>query len=267
MNRYDLMFSRLSESNEGAFIPFVVLGDPNIELSVRIIQTLIESGADALELGLAFSDPVADGPTIQKADMRVLANGTNFAQILQLLSQVREKNPQIPIGILTYANLVVHDGMANFYIALQRSGVDSLLIADVPTLEIEPFLEMGKKHEIAQVMIVPPNIDDRSLKLIAQKSAGYVYVVTRSGVTGSDETLGLTSNTVFSKLRDLGAAPGVYGFGISTPAHVKIAIAAGAKGAISGSAITAIIEQNLKNESKMLREIGEFAQEMKKATF
>jgi tryptophan synthase alpha chain len=266
VTRYDLTFKKLADKKEGAFIPFVVLGDPTPELSLRIIQTLIDAGADALELGLAFSDPVADGPVIQRADMRVLANKFKTSSALEIIRTIRSKNADIPIGILTYANLVVNRGADAFYRLLEESGVDSLLIADVPTLEIAPFLEHAKKHNIAQVMIVPPNIDNDRLALIAQESSGYVYVVTRSGVTGADASLSLSSQQVFSKLVELRAPPGVYGFGISAPEHVKQALKAGAAGAISGSAITAIIEKNLGDSEKLLREVSEFVKTMKAAT-
>lgn len=266
MNRYERMFAKLAENKQGAFIPFVVLSDPTPELSVQIIQTLVDSGADALELGLAFSDPVADGPVIQRADMRVLANGAKTSTSLEIIKAIRSKNADIPIGILTYANLVVNRGADKFYAALSEVGVDSLLIADVPTLEVRPFLECAKKHNITQVLIVPPNIDDERLTFIAKESSGYVYVVTRSGVTGADDRLSLSSQNVFAKLADLHAPPGIYGFGISAPEHVKQALKAGASGAISGSAVTAIIEKNLKDSDKMLREVSEFVRAMKAAT-
>lgn len=266
MNRYNILFKKLAQEGERAFIPFVVLGDPHLELSLKIIQTLIDAGADALELGLAFSDPVADGPVIQRADMRVLSSGTRFSQSIELLRFIRQKNPSIPIGILTYANLVVHSSADNFYRSLHTVGVDSLLIADVPTFEARPFLDLARKHEIAQVMIVPPNIDDDRLRFIARESSGYVYVVTRKGVTGADQNLSLSSKEVFSRLRDLNAPCGIYGFGISTPEHVKKAIAAGAAGAISGSAVTSIIEKNLEDPKALQEHIAAFVQNMKAAT-
>jgi tryptophan synthase alpha chain len=266
MSRYKALFEKLSAKGEGAFIPFVVLGDPNIELSQKIIQALIDAGADALELGLAFSDPVADGPVIQRADMRVLRQGVRTAQVIDLLKALRRRNPDIPMGILTYANLVVHKGVDGFYKGLHEAGVDSLLIADVPTLEIEPFLEASKKFEVEQVLIVPPNVDDERLRFIATHSQGYVYVVTRKGVTGADQTLSLSSKDVFDKLKRYGASPGIYGFGISAPEHVKDALKAGAAGAISGSAITSIIEKNLGDEKALLGEVTKFVRNMKSAT-
>jgi tryptophan synthase alpha chain len=266
MSRYDAMFKKLAAKKEGAFIPFVVLGDPNAEASLQIIQALVDAGADALELGLAFSDPVADGPVIQRADMRVIAGGLKTQTALDICRRIRAKNPDIPMGILTYANLVVNNGADAFYAALKKSGVDSLLIADVPTVEIHPFLETARKHEVDQVMIVPPNIDDERLSFIARESKGYVYVVTRSGVTGSNQSLSLSSQSVFAKLKELGAPPGIYGFGISSPEHVKQALAAGASGAISGSAITAIVEKNLGSVGKMLEEVSAFTRSMKSST-
>lgn len=266
MNRYQTTLDRLSQKNEGAFIPFVVLGDPNVDLSLKIIQCLIESGADALELGLAFSDPVADGPVVQRADMRALRNGCKTVDALQIISQIRKDYPDTPIGILTYANLVVHKSAEGFYKNLSEAGVDSLLIADVPTLEIKPFLDLANKHDVSQVMISPPNIDDERLKFIADNTSGYVYVVTRKGVTGADESISLSSKDVFENLKALGGPPGFYGFGISTPAHVKDALSAGARGAISGSAVTKIVEQHQDEPTKMLEVLSGFVEEMKAAT-
>src|SRR5579871_3880214 len=135
MSRYDEMFDNLQRKNEGAFIPFVVLHDPDRETSKKIMQTLIDAGADALELGIAFSDPLADGPTIQKADLRALRSGSTVRDALSLVKDVRKLNPKIPIGILTYANLVFRNSLDWFYDHCHQAGVDSVLVADVPVIE------------------------------------------------------------------------------------------------------------------------------------
>lgn len=264
MSRYEAMFATLTEKKQGAFIPFVVLGDPDVKTSMKIIETLVENGADALELGLAFSDPVADGPVIQRADMRVLAAGIKTGDAFSIIRHIRAKYANIPIGVLTYANLVMNKGVDSFYGVLQESGGDSLLIADVPTLEIAPFLDAAKQHSIDQVMIVPPNVDEERLAFIAKNSRGYVYVVTRSGVTGADSALALSSTSVFEKLKALNAAPALYGFGISTPEHVTAALSAGAAGAISGSALTALIEKQKDND--LFARVAVFTRAMKTAT-
>jgi tryptophan synthase alpha chain len=209
---------------------------------------------------------VADGAVIQRADLRVLQKGVTTAEALGIIKAIRARNPDIPMGILTYANLVVHHQADAFYASLKSVGVDSLLIADLPTLEAEPFVRLAKKHDVAQVMIVPPNIDDERLQYIAKASSGYVYVVTRRGVTGSDEKLNLSSQDVFAKLRKFGAPPALYGFGISTPAHVKEACAVGAAGAISGSAVVGLIERHKEKPEQLLKELSILVRAMKESS-
>lgn len=246
MSRYEAMFQK-----GPAFIPFVMLGD----VSLDVMDELIRGGADALELGIPFSDPVADGPVIQRAAMRAIAKGTTLTTCLKDLATIRNRHPQIPIGILTYANIVVHAGLDEFYSAMSKAGVDSVLVADVPTLEAKPFCDAAIKHGVDPVMIAPPNADDECLKRIAQMGRGYTYVVTRAGVTGSDEHLRLNATQLLQKLKQFGAPPAVLGFGISTPAHVKQAIEAGAAGAISGSVIVARLER--------AESVEDFVREMK----
>ena len=144
-NRYETLFTDLNAKSEGAFVPFVTIGDPNPTLSLDIMRTLVKAGADALELGLPFSDPLADGPTIQGANIRALDSGTTPDICFDLISQIRAEYPQLPIGLLVYANLVFARGIDDFYARCQKSGVDSVLIADVPTGESN-LLTNPQKH-------------------------------------------------------------------------------------------------------------------------
>lgn len=265
MNRYDCMFSELRDSKRGAFIPFVMLGDPNFETSLQILQTLIDAGADALEVGIPYSDPVADGPVIQRAALRALQSKISVEDCFKLIKQVREKS-EIPIGILTYANIVFARTLDGFYAAARSAGADSVLVADVPTLEVEPFARTAKKHSICPVMIVPPNVDDERLLKIARFGAGYTYVVTRGGVTGADEQLQFSDHALLNKLAKCDAPPAVLGFGISTPAHVTKALALGAAGAIAGSRVVSMIEKNLHHVPAMLSGLQDFIRIMKAAT-
>ncbi|MGL5673707.1 MAG: tryptophan synthase subunit alpha, partial [Plesiomonas shigelloides] len=157
MSRYQTLFQTLGERHEGAFVPFVTLGDPNREQSLAIIDTLIAAGADALELGFPFSDPSADGPTIQGASLRALQSGITPTQCFAMLSEIRARHPQIPIGLLMYANLVYARGIDAFYAACVQSGVDSVLIADVPVEESLPFRVAAQAHSIETIFICPPN--------------------------------------------------------------------------------------------------------------
>lgn len=273
--RYQQAFADLTTKNEKAFIPFVMIGDPNAEQSLKVIKTLIDAGADALELGIPFSDPSADGITIQMAALRALKSGTNTDICIDILAKVREYAPNIPIGLLLYGNLVFARGIDNFYRDMANVGVDSVLIADLPIRESLPFREAASKHNIAPIFIAPPNASDKTLREVSSYSRGYTYVLSRAGVTGvdvakeksqSDEQACSPAQALISTLNEYHSAPPVLGFGISTPLQVKDALGAGASGAISGSAVVKIIEDNLNDDSNMLAALTSFICEMKAAT-
>lgn len=266
MERYENLFKRLKDRKEGAFVPFVTLGDPSPEQSLKIIDTLIEAGADALELGIPFSDPLADGPTIQNATLRAFAAGVTPAQCFEILTTVRQKYQDMPIGLLMYANLVFSRGVDEFYAQCEKAGVDSVLVADVPVEESAPFRQAALRHNVAPIFICPPNADDDLLRQIASYGRGYTYLLSRAGVTGSENGTALPLNHLVDKLREYNAAPALQGFGISSPAQVTAALEAGAAGAISGSAIVKIIEKNLDNSAAMLAELKAFVQGLKAAT-
>jgi tryptophan synthase alpha chain len=236
-DRYTAMFARLRDANEGAFIPFAMLGDPDPARSLELVRTLARSGADALELGLPFSDPVADGPVIQAAASRALAAGVRRADCWTLVRGVRDEFPDLPIGLLVYANLVCHRDPAIFYREAANAGVDSVLVADLPVSESAPIAAAARAAGIAPVFIAPPNADDARLSAIAAAGEAYTYVTSREGVTGTDVRLGQGQSGVIGRLKQLGAPPPVLGFGIATPEHVRTALAMGAAGAISGSAV------------------------------
>ncbi len=269
--RYQQAFAELAEKNEKAFIPFVTIGDPNAEQSFEVIKTLIDAGADALELGIPFSDPSADGITIQMAALRALNSGMNTDLCIDILAKVREYAPNIPIGLLLYGNLVFARGIDNFYKDMAAVGVDSVLIADLPIRESFPFREAALKHGVAPIFIAPPNASEDTLREVSSYSRGYTYVLSRAGVTGVDVIEEKTqaespAKNLINKLKEYHAAPPVLGFGISAPQQVKDAFIAGADGAISGSAVVKIIENNLADNAKMITELSDFINKMKAAT-
>ena len=265
--RYEKTFFDLKKKGEGAFIPFVMLGDPGMTESLAIIETLIESGADSLELGIPFSDPVADGPVIQASANRALAKGATPDGCLDIVAQVREKYASVPVGLLVYANLVICGG-GEFYKRAAKSGVDSLLVADVPALMSDPFVRYADDAGIDPVFIVPPNASDEKLREIAALTKGYTYFLGRSGVTGADQEMKAPLSSKITLLKDAGAPPIVVGFGISRPEHVRASLKAGADGAISGSATVAIVTAHLdtQNTKKMREELAAFVKNMKSAT-
>ena len=264
--RYDNLFAKLSNNNEGAFIPFVTIGDPDAQQSLAVIKSLIGAGADALELGIPFSDPSADGITIQMAGNRALEAGVTPDVCFDILHQVREYAPNIPIGLLLYGNLVFARGIEKFYQDVANAGVDSVLVADLPVRESAPFKAAANKANIAHIFIAPPNADDEALKVIAEHTQGYTYVLARAGVTGTVTKADTPATDVLDKLKIFKAPPTVLGFGISEPAQVKEAIASGARGAIAGSATVKIIENNLENYQDMLDKLSKFTSQMKAAT-
>jgi len=267
MNRYEQLFNTLKANELGFFVPFVMLGDPTLEDSFQIIETLIESGADALELGIPFSDPLADGPTIQSATLRALESGTTPAKCFELIKKIRTHYPTIPIGLLVYANLVYRPGVEHFYENCQQAGVDSVLVADVPLSEYPPFYSAAEKSAICPILICPPNANDDVIQGIAQYGKGYTYLLSRAGVTGAENKAIQNHEHLIKKLRDYGAPPAIQGFGISEPEQVKQALESGAIGAISGSAIVKIIEIHLDDKQRMLQELAEFVLRMKAATY
>ncbi len=262
MNRYETLFASCQENKRIAFIPFVMLGDPSFEDSLDIIRTLIDAGADALELGIPFSDPVADGPVIQAAAIRALSNGMNTTKSLELINQIRNEFSDIPMGLLLYANLVYRPGIDVFYQRCAQAGVDSVLIADVPIRESQPFDKAAKEMSIDSVHILPPNVDDNVVQKVAEKSCGYTYVLGRAGVTGTDKVAQMPAQTTLNKLQQFGAPPAVLGFGVSLPKHVHEAKASGFQGVISGSATVKLIEQYQDDNVEMKKQLTEFVQRM-----
>ncbi|MGR5120815.1 tryptophan synthase subunit alpha [Vibrio astriarenae] len=266
MDRYNAMFERLNEKNQGAFVPFVTVCDPNPEQSYKIMETLVESGADALELGIPFSDPLADGPTIQGANIRALDSGATPDICFEQIAKIRAKYPELPIGLLMYANLVYTRGIDNFYERCAKAGIDSVLIADVPTNEAGEFIEAAKKHGVHPIFIAPPTASDETLKQVSELGGGYTYLLSRAGVTGAETKANMPVDDMLGRLNQFDAPPALLGFGISQPEQVKQALEAGAAGAISGSAVVKIIETNLKQPQAMLDALGEFVSSMKAAT-
>ena len=260
MNRYDLMFERLRARGEGAFGAFVMLGDPDLETSAEILDSLVAAGADMLEVGIPFSDPVADGPTIQAASERALRRGVTPGDCFRLLADFRARHSDIPVGILTYANIVLAPGRDAFYRASAAAGVGSVLVADVPSLEAPPFVASAEAAGVAPVLIAAPNTPRATLERIAGLGRGYTYCVARTGVTGTERALELGHSSLFATLAEFSAPPPILGFGISTPDHVRSALQAGASGVISGSAIVKLIEQGPRDD------IPGFIAAMKQAT-
>jgi tryptophan synthase alpha chain len=201
----------------------------------------------------------------QAAARRALAAGVRTRDCWTLLAEVRAAAPALPIGLLVYANLVVRRGLDDFYGEAASAGVDAVLVADVPTLEADPFVASALGHGIDPVLIAPPNAGPERLAAVARLSRGYTYVVTRPGVTGVDGVLRGGQRELLERLRALGAPPPLLGFGISRPEHVRQALEQGAAGAISGSAVVAHIPQHAGDPENLLAALRAFVRAMRAA--
>jgi tryptophan synthase alpha chain len=238
MSRYAAMFERLN--GEGAFGAFLMLGDPDLETCARLLDAVVEGGADMIEVGIPFSDPVADGPVIQAAAQRALAAGVRVSDCLDLIAGFRQGHPDVPLGILTYANIVV--ARTGFMRDAAEAGADSLLIADVPALEAERFTRDMEQAGIKPVLIAAANTPDATLQRIGKLSKAYTYCVSRVGITGTHAG-GEFDASLIQRVEAAGAPPAVFGFGISKPEQVRAALDAGAKGVICGSAIVDLVSR------------------------
>ena len=241
MSRYRAMFERCAERREGALGAFLMLGDPTEGGCHAYLDALVEGGADMVEFGIPFSDPVADGPVIQAAAQRALTAGVRVADCFRMISEFRARHREVPLGVLTYANIVAARGAEWFAAELAHAGADSLLIADVPSIEAAPYASAARSAGIGLVMIAATNTSRQRLAVIGELSSGYTYCVARAGITGADEHVRLQHEVLFADLAAMGAPPPILGFGIARPEHVQQAMEAGAMGAISGSAIVRLV--------------------------
>lgn len=234
------------EIKKSAFIPFVMAGDPDLEMSEKTIIRLAEEGAGLIELGIPFSDPVADGVTVQKAAERALANGTTLQHVLDLVSRLRQKDITVPICLFTYLNPVFRFGYKNFVSAAKKAGANGALIVDLPPEEADEYLAAAKEADFETVFLASPTTTPERLKRIDQISTGFVYYIIREGVTGVQSNLPETLHDRLKQLRDELKSPFAVGFGISKPEQVKT-LAGHADGIVVGSALVKVIEDHPKN--------------------
>jgi tryptophan synthase alpha chain len=264
MKMYKQVFSELARTKRAALIPFFVIGDPDFDTSLAIVKTAIDAGADILELGIAFSDPIADGPTIQKADIRARNSGMNVAKALEFVQKVKDYK-DIPIGLLMYYNLIYQYGAKKFFSDFHKAGANSVLIADLSIDDADEIMSPATEAGLDTVFMVTPNTNTARMKRIASKTTGFIYTVSLFGVTGSREKLSEEVCGLVRELKKVTTVPICVGFGISKPEHAAAVAAAGADGVIIGSKIVQLIEENLGKKKKCLAEISAFISEVKKA--
>jgi tryptophan synthase alpha chain len=241
-------------------------GDPDLETTEKVVEALIVGGADIIELGIPFSDPIADGKSIKQAAVRSLSAGTRPSDVLEIVGRVKKEH-DVPIAIMTYYNVLYSPGLDNFLADAKRAGVDGLIIPDLPLDETAEYSKLAKKHGLDTILLAAPTTSPDRMKQLVKHSTGFLYLVSLLGVTGarsqlSDETLDLVRS---AKRYTKGKIPLGVGFGISKPEHVRAVLAAGADAVIVGSSIVNMVSSG-KPRDKMLRDVENYVRSLKTAT-
>ena len=241
-----------------------VAGDPDFSGSIRIARCLADAGADMLELVMPFSDPVADGPVIQEAGIRALAAGMTTDRLFALVGEVR-KETDIPLLIMTYANIVIQRGISRFYQDAAGAGADGVVVADVPAEEAGPFCEAARQAGIDPILFVSPTTSPERLELILSLGSGFIYLVAAMGVTGVREDIAPETLACLRSLKERTNLPVVPGFGISSPDHIRTYSESGADGVIVGSAIVRILGSSAGRKAEMEEAARRLVEELKGA--
>lgn len=245
--------------NGKAFIPFITCGDPDLETTGKIVREAVANGADLIELGIPFSDPTAEGPVIQGANIRALAGEVTTDKIFDFVAELR-KDVKVPMVFMTYANVVFSYGAERFIKKCADTGIDGIILPDVPFEEKDEFSEVAKQYGVDMISLIAPTSENR-IAMIAKESEGFIYVVSSLGVTGTRSEITTNIGDIVSVIRENTDVPCAVGFGISTPEQAK-KMAGLSDGAIVGSAIIKIIEKYGKDSPKY---VGEYVKSMKDA--
>ena len=261
MNRLTQCFRTLKQQDRKALVTFITAGDPDLATTERMIHVLEEAGADIIELGMPFSDPMADGPTIQLSSERALASGTTLRATLDTVQSIRRRS-EIPIILMGYLNPIHAYGYEQFCIDAVKAGVDGVLLVDMPPEESKPFLDFATTHELQVIFLLTPTSDKARIATVARLGRGFVYYVTVTGVTGARQEVSGSLEAELSRIRANITIPIVAGFGISTPGQAA-SVSAFADGVVVGSAIVKLFQQHTGKELE--REAGNFVRSLKMA--
>lgn len=266
MSAISSVFQRLG--GEGALVAYVMGGDPDIATSASVIDAVVRGGADIVEVGIPFSDPIADGKSIQAADVRSLAAGTTPGQVLELIARAKARHPALPIIAMTYYNILFSNGLGAFLASAKAHCVDGLIVPDLPFDEIQEYAPLAKRYGLDAVLLAAPTTTPKRMRAIAKHTSGFLYLVSLTGVTGAradvqESTVGL----IQSAKRYAGKVPVGVGFGISTPEHVRAILAAGADAVVVGSAIVDRVAASQKDgPGMMLASVESYVRSLKDAT-
>jgi len=259
MSRIRDKFRELKDSGRGGFIPFITAGDPDLITTERLLPQLAKAGADIIELGIPFSDPVADGEVIQRASERALRNGVTVQDALTCAKNVRQ-HTDVPIVLFSYFNPLLQIGLEAFAPAAKEAGIDGVLVTDLIPEEAESWIKNLLKHQLDPIFLVAPTTSDKRLAQIAQQAHGFIYAISRAGVTGERDKMTRDAEALVTRVRSVSDLPVAVGFGISSPEQVR-AVWRFADAAVVGSAIVKQVEK-LADSPDLVKRIGEFARSL-----
>jgi tryptophan synthase alpha chain len=262
MSRITDKFKELKKQNRAALIPYIMAGDPDMATTERLVVEIEKAGADMLELGVPFSDPLADGPTIQKAAMKALASGADIKGVLGLVKRMRARS-DMPVILMLYYNLVFKYGEERFVKDSVKAGVDGVIIPDLPPDEAGSLMTHAKAHGLDVVFLLAPTSDETRVRLVSRCSGGFIYYVSLTGVTGARKSLNKDLQAQVGKVKRSTNMPVCVGFGISGPQQAK-SVGAWADGVIVGSAIVSLIDK-AKAPGSACREVARFVRSLRDA--
>jgi tryptophan synthase alpha chain len=255
LSRIPKTFQKLKREGGKGFIPFITAGDPNLQTTQDLIVELARVGASVIELGVPFSDPMADGPVIQRASERALRQGFGLPEIFDVVRSVR-KQTNVPIVLFSYFNPLLQFGLDKLVREAEHAEVDGILVTDLAPEEAGRFSAMLRAHEIDLIFLVAPTSTDERLKMIAERASGFIYAVSRAGVTGAREEVSAEAEKLVGRVRAVSDLPVAVGFGVSKPAHVRD-VWRYADAAVVGSAIVEVIEKSA--DQAVVEKVGQFA--------
>ena len=262
--RIEKTFKSLQEAKKSALVTFITAGDPDFNLSKKILLNLPNAGADLIEIGVPFSDPMADGPIIQKSYKRALKNGVTLEKVLELVKKFRKTNNFTPIILMGYYNPIYQIGLKKFLNLAEKSGVDGILIVDLPPENENEIIEQLKKSSLKLIRLATPTTDKKRLKKILKNSSGFLYYVSITGITGTSLANLSQVKKTYKKLKMFSKLPIVVGFGINTPEKAKN-VSAYADGVVVGSALVREIDKNMDQKSNIKHNIIALVKKFAKA--
>jgi tryptophan synthase alpha chain len=256
MSRIPEAFANLKRQNRKGFIPFITAGDPDLQTTRELIVELARIGSTVIELGIPFTDPMADGPVIQRASERALRHGFGLAEVLQMVGEAR-KQTDVPIILFSYFNPLLQFGVEKLARQAKQAGLDGVLVTDLVPEEAGDVAPVLRQNGLDMIFLIAPTSTDERLKLVAERASGFIYAVSRAGITGAREEMSAEAEKLVQRMRAFSALPIAVGFGISKAEHVAD-VWRYADAAVVGSAIVNVIEK-AGNSAEVLRQVGDFA--------